>query len=204
MAEIWAPIGAAIARLLGPQAEVVVHDPVTDRVLAIWNPMSRRGPGDPSLLGELDTMTPDESGVYGPYQKLLPDGRRLSSVSAVVSDDEGSPIFVLCVNLDRTPFEQAAELLSAFAAPVTERPKVLFEHDWTERINQVVGGYVREHGRQAGQLTREDRLSVLAELDRLGVFDVRRAAPLVARALRISRSGLYALLAELRDQRSDR
>ena len=42
--------------LLGPYAEVVLHDPDTDRVLEIWNPMGSRGPGDPSLLGELDEL----------------------------------------------------------------------------------------------------------------------------------------------------
>ncbi len=47
-------------------------------------------------------------------------------------------------------------------------------------------------------MTRADRLAVLARLDEERVFAVRRATPVVARALRISRSTLYGLLAELR------
>lgn len=42
---MWAPVCQAVARLLGPYAEVVLHDPDTDRVLEIWNPMGSRGPG---------------------------------------------------------------------------------------------------------------------------------------------------------------
>ncbi|MEU2588516.1 helix-turn-helix domain-containing protein [Streptomyces avermitilis] len=48
------------------------------------------------------------------------------------------------------------------------------------------------------RLTRADRLEVLARLEKAGVFAVRRATPAVAGALRISRSTLYGLLAELR------
>ncbi|MCX9191631.1 hypothetical protein C3Y87_09425 [Carbonactinospora thermoautotrophica] len=192
------PVCEAVARLLGPHAEVVLHDPQRDAILALWNPISRRRPGDPSLLGELDRVEEVAPGVYGPYEKLLPDGRRLACVSAVVRDEDGKPSAVLCVNLDRTPLDQAAQVLAAFAAPVTPQPQVLFERDWTERINQVIGAFVRERQRPVEQLTRADRLTLLAELDRLGVFSQRRAVPLVARALRVSRSTVYALLAEVR------
>ncbi|MFE7595237.1 transcriptional regulator [Kitasatospora sp. NPDC057512] len=194
----WSPVCRAVALLLGPYAEVVLHDPATDRVLAIWNPMTPRAPGDPSLLGELDGIDPSAPDVYGPYEKLLPDGRRLSSVSAVLRDDDGKPAAVLCVNLDRGPLEQAAALLAGFAAPTAPRPEPLFERDWTERINDVVGGHVRAQGRPLERFTREDRLAVLGELDRAGVFAVRRAVPVVATALRISRSTAYGLLAELK------
>nr|WP_311132561.1 PAS domain-containing protein [Nonomuraea gerenzanensis] len=197
----WSPVCAAIAKLLAPHAEVVLHDPATDRVLAVWNPLTRRGAGDPSMLGELDRLDPAADDVHGPYEKTLPDGRRLSSVSAVLRDDGGEPSAVLCVNLDRTPLEQAAALLAAFAAPTAPRPEALFEQDWTDRVHQVVGGYVREHGRAVERLTRDDRLAVLAELDAAGVFAVRRAVPVVAGALRTSRSTLYALLADLRRSR---
>ncbi|MFD7447101.1 helix-turn-helix domain-containing protein [Streptomyces sp. NPDC059909] len=129
---------------------------------------------------------------------MLADGRRLSSVSAVLRDPEGRPSAVLCVNLDRTPLEQAAAVLSAFGVPSVARPEPLFEQDWTERVQHTIGSYVREHGRPVERLTRTDRLAVLGRLDEAGVFSVRRAAPVVAGALKVSRSTLYGLLAELR------
>ncbi|MBV6702533.1 transcriptional regulator [Kitasatospora aureofaciens] len=196
----WSPVCRAVALLLGPYAEVVLHDAATDTVLAIWNPMTTRAPGDPSLLGELDDLDPSAPDVYGPYEKLLPDGRRLSSVSAVLRDDVGRPSAVLCVNLDRGPLDQAAALLAGFAAPTAPRPEPLFERDWTERMNDVVGGYVRAHGRPPERLSREDRLAVLRELDQAGVLAVRRAVPAVATALKVSRSTVYTLLADLKQE----
>src|SRR5262245_39878289 len=94
---MWAPVCQAVALLLGPYAEVVLHDPGTDRILAIWNPMSSRSPGDPSLLGELDALDPSARDVFGPYEKLLGDGRRLSSVSAILRDGDGRPAAMLCI-----------------------------------------------------------------------------------------------------------
>lgn len=199
---MWSPACQAVALLLGPYAEVVLHDAGRDRVLAIWNPMTRREPGDPSLLGELDQLEPSAHDVFGPYEKLLADGRRLSSVSAVLRDADGQPSAVLCINLDRTPLDQAAALLAGFAAPSVPRPEPLFEQDWTERVHQVIGSYVRTRGRPVERLGREDRLAVLAELDQAGIFAVRRAVPVVAGALRASRSTVYALLAELKAPRN--
>jgi predicted transcriptional regulator YheO len=200
---MWSPVCQAVALLLGPYAEVVLHDAERDRVLAIWNPLSKRAAGDPSLLGELDDLDPSAHDVYGPYEKLLADGRRLSSVSAVLRDADERAVAVLCVNLDRTPLDQAAAVLAGFAAPSRPRPEALFDQDWTERVQQIVGSYVRTRGKPVERLDREDRLTVLAELDRAGVFAVRRAVPVVAVALRASRSTVYALLADLKARRND-
>ncbi|WP_409494358.1 transcriptional regulator [Amycolatopsis sp. cmx-11-12] len=198
----WSPVARAVAALLGPYAEVVLHDVVLDEVLAIWNPMTDRRAGEQSLLGELDKLEPSATDVYGPYEKTLTDGRRLSSVSALLRDEGGEPHAVLCINLDRTPMDQAAALLASFAAPVRPRPEPLFEQDWTERVQHTIGAYVRDHGRPIERLTRDDRLALVAELDAAGVFSVRRAVPAVATALRASRSTVYALLSEVKTQRS--
>ncbi|HEX6345338.1 helix-turn-helix transcriptional regulator [Umezawaea sp.] len=194
----WEPVCRAVTLLLGPYAEVVLHDPATDRVLEVWNPLTARAPGDPSALGDLDRLDPSADDVYGPYEKLLADGRRLSSVSAVLRDDDGTPSAVLCVNLDRTPLERAAAVLSAFGAPTTPPPEPLFDTDWSHRIAHVIGAHVRSTGRPVDRMTRQDRLAVLRTLDEAHVFTVRRATPVVAEALRISRSTVYGLLTELR------
>ena len=194
VADRLTPVCEAMARLLSPHAEVVLHDPATDTILAVWNPLSGRVVGDPSMLSEL----PAGEEVYGPYPKVLPDGRQMSSVSAVIRDADGKAEAVLCVNVDRTAFDVAARLLAGFAAPTTGQPKALFDRDWTETVNDVVGSHVRDHGTPVERLTRHDRLSLLRELDEVGVFTQRRSVPIVAQALRLSRSAVYQLLTEAR------
>ncbi|MDX6259727.1 MAG: D-arginine utilization repressor [Kribbellaceae bacterium] len=203
MAHHLAPICDAITRLLSPHAEVVLHDPVTDEVIGIWNSFSERAVGDPSLLGELDEQTTTGPDVYGPYPKSLADGRRLSSVSAVLRDAAGKPEVVLCINVDRTAFEEASRMLAAFASPVVGQPRALFEHDWAEALNEIIADHLRRRGTTVDRLTREDRLELLAKLDTAGVLSQRRGVPAVARALRISRSALYQLIAQLRKEPID-
>jgi D-arginine utilization repressor len=201
-ADAVTPVCEAIARLLSPHAEVVLHDPRTDTIVGIWNPMSGRRAGDASLLSELDGLRPAGRDVYGPYPKSLADGRALSSVSAVLRDRAGRAGLVLCVNIDRSVFEEAARLLAGFAAPVSGQPRELFEQDWTETVNDIVGGYVRDTGTPLARLTRGDRLTLVARLEAAGLFTRRRSVPAVARALGISRSLTYRLLAETRTEQS--
>lgn len=201
-ADDLAPVCEAIARLLSPHAEVVLHDPWADTVVGIWNPMSGRRVGDASLLGELNGVRPAGRSVYGPYPKSLADGRTLSSVSAVLRDTAGRAWLVLCVNVDRTVFEESARLLARFAAPESAKPQELFGQDWAQTVNDILGDYVRDTSTPLARLTRADRLTVVARLEAAGIFTQRRSVPAVARALGISRSMTYRLLAETRKEQS--
>ncbi len=192
-----APACAAVAALLHPHAEVVLHDLERDRIVALWNPFSGRAVGEASLLDELPAAWADAP-VQGPYEKVLPDGRRLSAVSAVVHDAAGTPRGLLCVNLDRSPLEGAAAALAAFAAPVAARPPELFRRDWRERIALLVDDACRERGVPRERLGREDRLAIVRALDAADLFATRRAAEHAAAALGISRATVYALLREAR------
>jgi predicted transcriptional regulator YheO len=196
-----APTCAAIATLLTPYGEVVVHELATDRILAIWNGFSGRKVGDPALLDDLPGALPP-GGVYGPYEKVLVDGRRISSVSAIVADADGVACGLLCVNLDRSPLDSLTELLSAFAAPVQPRPPELFNRAWNEQIALAVDHECRERGLRRDALTRADRKAIVAGVDAQGLFETRHAAEHAARALRTSRATVYTLLKEVRADRN--
>jgi predicted transcriptional regulator YheO len=77
---------------------------------------------------------------------------------------------------------------------------VLFEHDWSETLNEIVADYIRERGVTVERLRRADRLELLGRWTRPEYLSQRRSVPAVARALRISRSALYQLLAQTRKE----
>lgn len=192
----YAPVAEAIARLFHPHAEVAVHDLASDRIVALWNPFSKRKVGDPALLAELPADI-GELGVYGPYAKVLPDGRSLTSVSAVLADGKGVRRGLLCINFDRSPLDGVAELLARFAAPLTPRPPELFNRDWREQIALVIDEACRAQHLRRDQLTREDRRTLVRLLNDQGLFSTRQAASHAAMALGVSRATVYALLKEL-------
>jgi predicted transcriptional regulator YheO len=187
------PTAKAIAALLHPHAEVVIHDLATDRIVGIWNAFSKRKTGDPSYLGH-DPDLLIEVDTYGPYEKANPDGTRLKSISAVLKDDVGRRLGFLCVNLDVSKFDAAIALLSAFAAPVTDRPEPLFRHDWREQVNFAIRDFLTDRGKALQALERNDKVALIGLLNDQGLFQTRNAIPFVAQALDVSRATIYGLL----------
>ena len=188
-----AAAATALTTLFHPHVEVALHDVARDRLVAIWNAFSARKPGEESLLDpELLAGLP-QGQVLGPYEQIERQGRRLSSVSVRV--DEGR--MLLCINFDRSAIDSAALLLSTFAAPREEQPEALFQRDWRPTVNGLIEDWCRSNGVPRSALSREDRLSIVADLDKRGVFDTRNAAEHVAAALGVSRATVYNLRKEL-------
>ncbi|HET6622092.1 MAG TPA: PAS domain-containing protein [Dongiaceae bacterium] len=187
------PVAQAIAALLQPHAEVVIHDLRNDRIVDIWNAFSQRKAGDESLLGDDIELHLDRD-VYGPYDKANVDGARLKSITAALRDAKGKRIGLMCVNLDVALFDQAIKLLSAFAAPSEPRPEAMFRQDWREHINLVIRAFLESKRKALKALDREERIALIAEIDAAGLFAARNAAPHVASAMNVSRATVYALL----------
>ncbi len=190
----FGPICDALALLLQPQAEVVLHDLATETVAFIANPFSRREIGEPSLLHEID-FRPDVS-LIGPYEKINFDGRRLKSVSAVLRDANGRPIAVMCINLDVTQLHTAIELLAALIRVPNGagQPAVLFQEDWHERINQYIHGWTDRQGLSLTDLNRDQKRQLVLELASDGAFGGRHAAAYISRVLQMSRASVYNYL----------
>jgi hypothetical protein len=89
-AERMVPTCQAVADLLHPHVEVVLHDLERDTIVRLWNGFSNRRPGDPSLLSELPG-DPSRGSVLGPYEKVTADGRRLTSPSLSRTTRRTSP-----------------------------------------------------------------------------------------------------------------
>lgn len=191
------PTAAAIAVLLAPQAEVVVHDLRNDRVAGIWNAFSKRKVGDPSHLGDDPELIGDKN-VYGPYEKAAPDGGRLKSVSAILKDETGRRIGLLCINFDLAVFDQAIALLGAFAQAEQPRPEPIFAQDWREQINLGIRAFLQERQLALKALDRDDRVALMGALDARNLFATRNAAQHIADALGLSRATIYNLLADAR------
>ena len=191
---VFHPLCDAIALLLQPQAEVVLHDLATETVVHIANPFSRREIGEPSLLHEID-FRPDVA-LIGPYEKVNFDGRRLKSVSAVLRDPGGRAIGVLCINLDVTQLQSAIELLTTLTRVPSDagQPPVLFQEDWHERINAYVHAWTGRNGVSIAGLSRAQKCQLIGELAADGAFGGKHAAAYISRVLQTSRASVYNYL----------
>lgn len=193
-AEPYAPAAEAVVQLFRPHVEAVIHDIERDVVVRVWNPMSGRAPGDPSLLDAALLGELAGGGVAGPYTQAGLRGAEVSSVSAVIAGGRG----LLCLNFDRSVISSAVAGLRAFAQGVEPRPPGLFERDWREDLNAMVSDWCQERGLRPARLSREDRRRLAAFLDGRGVFEVRRATSHLAAILDVSRATIYATLQSAR------
>lgn len=190
-------IGQAIALLLHPHAEVVVHDLRTNKIASIFNSFSKRKAGDPSLLEELKGLSeiPD---VFPPYFQMNWDGRRMKSVSAALRDQKGKTIGLLCINVDISKWEEMEKFISGWLEGIsgTERPAVLFKDDWRERINTYVFEFLKKEGVALKVLSKEKKKELVAALHKEGAFAAKNAAAYIADVLEISRATIYNYLKE--------
>lgn len=192
-----AATAAAISTLLHPHAEVVLHDLETGRIAGIWNAFSGRRPGMESLV-EDEPQAAGDDGVYGPYEKIGADGRRLKSVTAVLRDEKEQAVGLLCINMDVSHFDAAAKMLSAFAGTPAPRPPSLFAGDWREEINTALHEWLRGQGLALAALRRPERVALVATLDARGLFATRNAVDHLAGLIGASRASIYNYLADAR------
>lgn len=195
------PVAEAIARLVSPHAEVVIHDLRTRRIAYIANNISRRRVGDPSLndIAEIQEWQGD---AVGPYRKTNFNGRELKSVTAVLRRRDGVPTGLVCINLDTTVISDARDILAALASLDTSAKQSvdLFQSDWREKVNTAISTFAEDRGLAPTALTRPDYGDLFEALDRDGYFAIRNLVPYLARLLGISRATVYKYLRAVREK----
>lgn len=199
---LFAPIADAVAILLKPHAEVVIHDLRTETIAYIANNLSRRDVGG-SSLAELKDIGSLGSDVIGPYRKTNFDGRQLKSVTAVLRSKGGQPYGLLCINFDVAPIEAARDALNLLAAfqDAGAQPSALFHTDWQETVNTVIADFLSERGLAASALAKDDHSALVETLEQEGYFAIRNLVPYLARLLGISRATVYKHLRDARQKK---
>jgi len=199
---VFAPIAEAVATLLKPHAEVVIHDLRTQTIAYIANNLSRREVGG-SSLAELKDIGSLGADVIGPYRKTNFDGRQLKSITSVLRNTAGEPFGLLCINFDIAPIEAARDALNLLAAfqGAGAQPSALFRADWQETVNAAIADFLGERGLAASALAREDHTALVERLEQEGYFSIRNLVPYLARLLGISRATVYKHLREARQKK---
>ena len=194
-------IADAIATLFFPHAEVVLHDLRTQKVDYIANNISKRVIGDDAALEDMLSGDVDERTI-GPYEKLNWDGQKIRSVSSVLRDAAGTPIAVLCINLNISLFETAKQALDLFlfSSKLVPQPDALFRDDWQERINTFLHSWLRQRQLGLNLLTRDHKRELVEALHAEGAFKGKSAANYVANVLNMGRATVYKHLKEIKGE----
>lgn len=201
------PIGYAdrLARAIGPNCEIVVHDlrhPEKSLVHIAGNVTGRSigAPVTNVVLEALRAYGDDAPDLFN-YRTQAPNGRVLRS-STLFIRSSGRIVGVLCINLDMTPLEDARvaldQSLNYEIADTSER----FGNTVEDVLDNLFDAVLRDGGVRPSNMTPDDRLRAVAALEERGVFLIRGGVDRVARELRVSKFTVYNYLQQVRAART--
>ena len=192
--KVYFPVCEAIATLFYPYVEVALHDLRTARIVKLWNCWSDRRPGDLSNLDHPERQFVADKAILGPYEKALPSQGRSKSITAGLRTADGEVIGLLCINLDVSLIDRAAAMLTSFSSTAMRRPEPIYRTDVQQHLNYIVRDFSMRINKAVGNLSREERMQLVSQVDRAGLFQARKSVDYLAKAMGISRASVYNLL----------
>ncbi|OWY39557.1 hypothetical protein CEK28_07760 [Xenophilus sp. AP218F] len=197
-----------VAALLGPDSEIAVHDlsDLNSSLKVLRNGHhSGRSVGAPATDMAL-LMAQECSGKGGEHYRLNYRSKNRNGVSfrsstLVMKDDDGKVVAMLCINIDDSRYQRALEAVQALLPTDLsgeQHQEVLsgcVDDVGVEIMQSVLGQYPQG----AARLSAEEKVKVVCELDRRGLFSIRGFVGKAASALDISEPTLYRYLKQRRD-----
>ena len=187
-------IAKGIGETFAPFCEVVVHD-LTDpkqAILSINNNLSGRSVGEPATeLGMARIADPDYPQVIANYSNRFADGRRAKSTSIGIKDENGKYVAALCLNVDLNLFGQMQSMLAQFCQTGKVEIQETLEPANAEVIREYIDKFSASKLRAPQALKATERRELLNELKLAGYLDMRKAMPIIAQHLGVSRATLY-------------
>lgn len=204
-----------LGQVLGENAEVVLRDcrkPDHDIIAIANGHVSGRTVGAPITDFTLSVLANEEwkekDYVVNYEGKAAPDKRLRASTYFI--REQGRLVGQLCINIDMTPYEQIMESVrqlsgmglmcgDGISGLICEGPVENFSEDvigdmMKKAVIQVVGASdakVRE------RLTQHERIEIISELNRSGLFQLKGAVGAVAEYLYCSEASVYRYQSKL-------
>jgi predicted transcriptional regulator YheO len=201
--DVATQLAAALHQLLGPMCEAVLHDfaDLEHSIVHIEGNVTHRAIGGAAtdLILEKVAQGDTRQDLHG-YATSLPGGRLMKSSTIFLRDADGCAIGALCVNLDLTDFVAIRNSLNAFVhTKDSERTAETLSDNIFDTVQSAVDETLHEGGRSLPSMSREDKVALMSRLEARGLFQVKKAVPIVADMLGLSRATVYNYLRQGRD-----
>lgn len=195
----YEPFIESIVSLFHPFVEAAVHDLKTGKIARLYHNFSQRKVGDKSPLHELKIETSQFPDYFLPYYKENWDGRPLKCTSITLRDAKGTPIGLICFNVDTSFFQESRRLLESFLTvePKAGNPIELFAEDGQEQILRIIEEYAQEQHLSLTHLTKQQKKELIQALYHKGIFNFKNAAPVLAKTLKLSRASVYNYIKQI-------
>ena len=195
-------VAGGIAKMMGRDTEVVVHDLQKMEMVFIANGyVTDRAVGtkmDKSVY-QMIVQQADEDGHMIGYSTMSEKGRKLRSSHILIHDKEGKPAALICVNQDHSKLEELRDYINYLIFAKDD-----FSAEEPEDGNLIQSVTQKAIMNSMWKMTasdldsKEGKIALLKDLKRQGVFDVKATTPYICKSLSISQTTLYNYLREIR------
>ena len=191
-----------IAKQFGSNCEVVLHDlnrPYDNTIVAIYNGhVTGRKVGDGVTNAGLELLR----GMKIPedqtnYINTTQDGKILRSTSKYIySKDNKNIAGSICINFDITDLVKLQNELSFFTHQDSDKSDKnenfeIFSGNVHLILNEMMKKELEKFGKNVAELTKEEKIIFVNDLDKQGAFLVKKSAGMVADFLALSRFTIY-------------
>lgn len=207
--ELLTQVVSGMAKLLGEDTEIILHDLTTRRVVYMSNnEISGRDDSyriNPAVYDVINNLADGEGHLVG-YATKSTSGRMLRSSHFMFTDEENRPAAMICINQDIAKMQHVIDYLQKmidFNKTDEEyglHPKDLpgenyIKHVAVQAANEIISSVdPKELAMKAG------KMEVLRLCKQKGLLEIRDAIPHLASALSISQATLYNYLREIRTE----
>jgi predicted transcriptional regulator YheO len=128
----------------------------------------------------------------------------MKSSTIFLRDETGRAYGAFCVNFDISAFAGFRGILGDFVA-TEDRNDVseMLSDDIQTTIQAIIAETVYQMGDEGPIMTRDDKVDLIARLYDKGIFQVKKAVPILADQLGLSRATVYNYLREARGERNN-
>jgi predicted transcriptional regulator YheO len=191
----------ALGQTFGKYCEIVVHDfncPESS-IIAITNgDLTGREVGDTlDALGFQLLKNHPASDLLN-YRTKTKEGKELRSSSIFLRDEKGQIFGALCVNVDVSGLLKAQEWLQEALGSASTTIDERFEHSVDEVLDNLIQNAISNIGKKTADMTREDKVAIVAYLEAKGAFLIRYSVERVAELLGMTKYTIYNYLDEIR------
>lgn len=216
--ESYFPIASFIAAIVGPKCEVVVHD-ISDpehSIIFIENGhISGRKIGDGStdlVLKILKGEAYRDKQYIVNYKASGSLGQKFRSSTYFIKDSQGKLVGLMCLNIDISHMEVAAEWINhvlqggSLTPPVPmdslpeDKPQEseFLQGNVDDLLQHIITNTLSKVNLPIDRLSSNEKIEIVKELNEQGVFLLKGGVTQVASALSISEPTVYRYLQKLR------
>lgn len=200
----YLPLVDFLADVLGGDAEIVLHDirDVDSSVVAIRNNhISGRDVGAPATNLVLKIMKDAEYSdldyVYN-YRGISETGKTLKSSTFFIRDSRRNLVGLLCINIDIENFTRLKEYIDDFIGlpQVTDDKKIIerFSTSVEKLALDSIETVITRAAVPPERMTQSERIAIIQELNKDGVFLLKGAVSEIAKQLKVSEVTIYRYL----------